>query len=386
MSISLFINSIVSLVPIFPNLSALRSFRVLRPLRSISKLPGLRKIIIALVDSADDLLNVMFLLTFLIICFSIMGVLFWNGILHARCRLTPYPMKMPEGCSNINDPCWQQFVQEAIRQPESYRCLPDANDDLSWTKATSPWFLKGPQNCTWPIDDNDERVCSLTGLGHHVCSPIYTTSSVKSAINRTCGSNYDRFGNPRFVNDMEPYGFPRMESGTFIQNLNWGFTNFDSFLPAFVTTFQVITLEGWTDVMNQIIDTWYFAPAVFFFCVEVILCGYIVLNLVLAVITNSLEQIGDDIVDKANDPNFDEHSARTKSTRHTFEEIMEGKYHSIFIMSCIILNTVILSLDHYGIPEDNAEILENLNTIFTTIFFVDVLLCNIAFGLRKYWR
>ena len=377
------IDSIISVIPIFPNLSALRSLRVLRPLRSISKLPGLRKIIIALVDSIDDLLNVMFLLTFLIVCFSIIGVLFWNGLLHARCRLTPFPIKMPYGCSSVVDPCWQDYLEVAIEQPDLYRCLPDENDDPSWTQATSPWFLKGPQNCFWPIDYDDERVCSLSGLGHHSCHTFET-----SEANRTCGSNYDRFGNQRFVNDLEPYGYLRMDSGTFIQELNWGFTNFDSFFPAFVTTFQIITLEGWTDIMNQIIDSWYFAPTVFIFCVQVILCGNIVLNLVLAVITNSLEQMEEDSVNDIKSNVLEHESPHIEGKRACLKlkGLLEGKNHSVFIMACIIFNTVILSLDYYGIPRQRAELLEDLNAIFTIIFFIDVILCNIAFGYKIYWR
>ncbi len=377
-------------MPIFPNLSALRSLRVLRPLRSISKLPGLRKIIVALVDSADDLLNVMVLLTFLIVCFSIMGILFWNGILHARCRLTPYPIKMPEGCSSVIDPCWQNFIDDAILQPDQHRCLPDANDDPSWTQSTSPWFLKGPQNCTWPIDEDDERICSATGSGHHLCSPIYNSLAEDDVVNRTCGSNYDRFGNPRFINDIEPYGYPRMKSGTFVEDLNWGFTNFDTFLSAFITTFQVITLEGWTDILNQVIDAWYFAPSVFIFCVEVILCGYIVLNLVLAVITNSLEDMEEDVMEEVvndNDVQQEEISDNKENEAcSNFQKVMEGRDHSAFIMICIISNTIILSLDHYGISEERANMLENLNAIFTIIFFGDVVLCNVAFGPREYWR
>ena len=377
-------------MPIFPNLSALRSLRVLRPLKSVSKLPGLRKIIVALTDSADDLCNVIFLLTFLIVCFSVMGILFWNGLLHARCRLTPFPVKMPEGCNSIDSPCWEVFVKKAIKQPKDYRCLPDANDDPSWTQSTSPWFLKGPQNCIWPIDNNDERVCSLSGFGFHSCSPLHTSSIVNGTLDRTCGSNYDRFGNNRFVNNDEPYGFERMNSGTFLEGLNWGFTNFDSFLSAFITTFQVITLEGWTNVMNQVVDAWYFAPTVFIFSLEVILCGYIVMNLVLAVITSSLDQMDDedDDDDFVNNVSINEGLINDKEScgSNKFRKFMEGKYHSTFIMVCIVLNTIVLSLDHYGISEEVAELLENLNIIFTVVFLVDVILGNFAFGPRIYWR
>lgn len=379
---------------------------MLRPLRSVSKLPGLRKIIGALLESSKDLANVMFLLTFLLICFSITGMMFWNGLLHSRCRLTNYPVVESATCSSAFKPCWDEYIQNVTMDPESYKCLPDENDDPSWTQSSSPWFTKGPQDCIWPIDNSDERVCSLSGKGGHKCSPLYGSTS--GAVNRTCGSNFDRFGNPRFINTIEPYGYPRMKSGNFIEGLNWGFTNYDSFPSAFLTTFQAITLEGWTDVMYQIIDAWAMVPTVAIFCVQVILCGYIVLNLVLAVISKSLDDLEDDniesdkavvlIVSEESGPTSADNgldhfrSAADKQAREnrlcssTLKEFMDSNKRSVFIMVCILMNTVVLSIDHYGIKEETAELLENLNTIFTIIFVIDVILCNVAFGITVYWR
>lgn len=316
-----------------------------------------------------------------------MGVLFWNGLLHARCRLTPFPVKVPTNCFSVYDPCWQNFLTAVIEKPEDYRCLPDANDDPSWTQSSSPWFLKGQQNCTWPIDNDDERVCSLSSFGYHKCSVSYV-SSLEKDINRTCGSNYDKFGNYRFINDVKPYGIDRMNSGTYIEALNFGFTNFDSFISAFVTTFQIITLEGWTDIMNQIVDAWYFAPTVFIFSVEVILCGYIVLNLVLAVITNSLENMDNDNRDEISVDSIGETEMDSKieDKDSNLKQFVQGKIHNVFIMTCIVLNTLALGLDHYGISEDTAKLLENLNAVFTLIFFVDVVICNVALGPRVFWR
>ena len=115
------------------------------------------------------------------------------------------------------------------------------------------------------------------------------------------------------------------------------------------------------------------------------------MNLVLAVITNSLDQMDDNDADNDNFPNSaaineDLTDSEEKGKNDSIRKFMEGKYHSTFIMVCIILNTVVLSLDHYGISEDTAELLENLNTIFTIVFLVDVILGNVAFGLRIYWR
>lgn len=390
-----------SVISVVPNISVLRSFKVLRPLRSVSKLPGLKKIIGALMESTRDLANVMFLLAFLVTCFSITGMFFWRGLLHARCRLTPFPVVLSSLCENASDSCWDEYIQNVSSMPDNYRCLPNANDDPTWTRSSSPWYTEGPQDCIWPTDDNDERICSLGESGNHLCAPLYEEGRI---LNRTCGSNYDAFGNSRFIESTRPYGYSRMKSGTFIAALNWGFTHYDSFLPAFLTTFQVITLEGWTDIMYQVIDAWSFAPTVAIFCIQVILCGYIVLNLVLAVITKSLDNFDNDDAMAFTARSFnlkviregDEISEEEDEECLTFEgndksassmeAIMSSWHHSAFIMICIILNTIVLSLDHYGIAEDTAGLLENFNTVFTIIFIVDVLLCNMAFGVKAYWR
>jgi hypothetical protein len=104
--------SVIGMLPGLPNLSVLRTFRVLRPLRTLAKSPGLRKIIGAVIDSIPDLANVIVLLTFVLLIFAIAGLVFWNGILHARCRLTPFPVEMPTGCeaSTVDDACWQEFL------------------------------------------------------------------------------------------------------------------------------------------------------------------------------------------------------------------------------------------------------------------------------------
>lgn len=73
----------------------LRMFRMLRPLKSLSKFPGLRKLITAVLNSIPKLLNVVFLLTFVLCVWAIFGLQFFLGVQHARCRLTRYPTQWP---------------------------------------------------------------------------------------------------------------------------------------------------------------------------------------------------------------------------------------------------------------------------------------------------
>jgi hypothetical protein len=67
------------------NLSVLRSFRVLRPLRTISGIEGLRVIVSALMKAVTLLVDTAIVLVFFFIIFSIAGTQLWTGIMKQRC-------------------------------------------------------------------------------------------------------------------------------------------------------------------------------------------------------------------------------------------------------------------------------------------------------------
>jgi len=397
--------SLVGIVPGVPNLSVVRSIRVLRPLRTLSKVAGLKRVINTLIASIGDLVNVGVLLLFVLTFFTLFGVAFWRGLFHYRCRLTEFPVKMSVDCRNATDSCWDSFLVEVVRDPETHRCLPHPNNDVTWTQSSSQWYVNGPQDCVWPIDNTDKRVCSATsgGFGSYTCSR--TNFMGEENVSRTCGSNYDAFGNPRFVDSLDPFGFPRLQSGVFDDAFNWGYTNYDDFGSAFVTTFQAVTLEGWTTIMSHACDAWS-DLAIPVFILLVVLAGVIVLNIVLAVISNSLDKIESSLTkDKGNDlalesstpPKDSFFRRRTQdlknlllppihsTTQRKLKVVTSSNIYTRFILAVILLNTIILSCDHYGIGNTFQTILDAGNFITTTIFFVDMILLNIAHGIDKYW-
>lgn len=139
-----------------------------------------------------------------------------------------------------------------------YRCLDVSNfdvvdDEPSWTQSSSPWST--PRECWWPIDSEDERLCtSNSGSGKHKCE--HDERYMNESEFRWCGSNYDALGNPRFTGGViggVEWGAARLtDNATFVQSLNWGYTNFDNIFVAFLTIFQSITMEGWSDVLYQV--------------------------------------------------------------------------------------------------------------------------------------
>lgn len=137
-----------------------------------------------------------------------------------------------------------------------YRCLDVNNfdvvdDEPSWTKSTSPWST--PRECWWPLDTEDERLCTSTS-GQHKCAhnPLYMNESEF----RWCGSNYDALGNPRFTGGIIEGTYwttdRLMTNATYLESLSWGYTTFDNIFVAFLSIFQSITMEGWADIQYQV--------------------------------------------------------------------------------------------------------------------------------------
>jgi hypothetical protein len=76
-------------------------------------------------------------------------------------------------------------------------------------------------------------------------------------------------------------------------NPNHGVTNFDNLLYAFLTVFQCVTLEGWSDVMVMV---WRgYSPIMCVYFILVVLLGaFFLLNLTLAVINSAFSKAQED--------------------------------------------------------------------------------------------
>jgi voltage-dependent calcium channel L type alpha-1D len=134
--------------------SVIRTFRVLRPLKSVAGLEGVKMVLVAVTNSIPELMSVIVLLIFVFAIFGILGLQFFVGLSHTRCRLTPFPVTID----------WVQGLNYS-----DYMCLPGGRQmnfnkvfHQQWTQDSSVWHQK--QNCYWPIDPSDERLCSLSGV------------------------------------------------------------------------------------------------------------------------------------------------------------------------------------------------------------------------------
>ena len=76
---------------IISNVSSLRTFRLFRPLRTLSAVPSMKILVNTLFQSSGQLVYIIVLDMFFILTFAIFGLQMWGGVMHFRCRETQYP-------------------------------------------------------------------------------------------------------------------------------------------------------------------------------------------------------------------------------------------------------------------------------------------------------
>ncbi|XP_043795202.1 sodium channel protein para isoform X10 [Apis laboriosa] len=89
------------------NLAALRTFRVLRALKTVAIVPGLKTIVGAVIESVKNLRDVIILTMFSLSVFALMGLQIYMGVLTQKC-IKNFPEDGSWG--NLTDENWERFV------------------------------------------------------------------------------------------------------------------------------------------------------------------------------------------------------------------------------------------------------------------------------------
>lgn len=310
--------SILEAIPQVPKLSMLRCFRVLRPLRSISRLPKLKMQIIVLGGSIRGLSDVLLLIASFIFLFALFGVQLWGaeGRLHGRCRSALDPLRFSSGqaWAPPMEPVLigtQLHFENMTNNSIATQCVNSTamlghaglarqtgegtwGPDVGWgtrvgfgfgdeyiismldknvaAKAEAGVYNK-PKKCGWPFTPDEERGMDKARL----CNLKSASSCPGKSV---CGSNYDDWGRQKFLG-------PRLgDMDLHVEGLNWGLSRFDNVGWAMITIFQTVTLEGWTDIMYQVQDATGSSGAYFFFSMVVLGGSFFMLNLALAIVFN----------------------------------------------------------------------------------------------------
>ncbi|XP_041474173.1 voltage-dependent T-type calcium channel subunit alpha-1I-like isoform X5 [Lytechinus variegatus] len=228
------------------SLSAIRTIRVLRPLRAINRIPSLRILVMLLLDTLPMLGNVLMLCFFVFFIFGIIGVQLWKGLLRNRCFLD-LNATVGDGYPNLTD-----FYVE----------------DEPWTDyVCSLPSDKGMRHCTEikPLYSFDGLICNGSALPDADNSYIVNSSECV---------NWNQYYTKCAISDENP----------FLNSIS-----FDNILYAWIAIFQVITLEGWTDIMYQIQDVhsfWNWA----YFVILIVIGAFFLINLCLVVIATQFSE------------------------------------------------------------------------------------------------
>uniref|UniRef100_A0A6Q2ZHU7 Ion transport domain-containing protein n=1 Tax=Esox lucius TaxID=8010 RepID=A0A6Q2ZHU7_ESOLU len=229
------------------NLTAIRTVRVLRPLKAINRVPSMRILVNLLLDTLPMLGNVLLICFFVFFIFGIIGVQLWAGKLRNRC----YPEE------NFT-------LTSGITLPHTY----------------------------YMVDTEDERpfVCSLSQDGGNLkCANI----PARRQGNNTCCLNKDNVtqlsglsnGSGLCVNWNQYY--TRCLTGD--KNPHKDAISFDNIARAWIVIFQVITLEGWVEIMYYVMNAHCFYNFIYFILL-IIIGSFFMINLCLVVVASQFSE------------------------------------------------------------------------------------------------
>uniref|UniRef100_A0A8B9CHD0 Sodium channel protein n=1 Tax=Anser brachyrhynchus TaxID=132585 RepID=A0A8B9CHD0_9AVES len=400
------------------NISALRTFRVLRALKTITVIPGLKTIVGALIQSVKKLSDVMILTVFCLSVFALIGLQLFMGNLRHKCVRWP----------PLNDTLLGDFGldNDTLANATLYGNLTDSID----SNFTS--------NNTFDFEAyiNDE-------------ANFYFLEGALDAL--LCGNSSDA--------GKCPEGYECMKAG---RNPNYGYTSYDTFSWAFLALFRLMTQDFWENLFQLTLRA-AGKTYMIFFVVVIFLGSFYLINLILAVVAMAYaeqndatmleaqqkeeefqqlmeqlkkhqeeqeKQVGGNDQDKAKDCNgrvvpkgrageaqadvsfsflpSELEEAHQKCPpwwykfAHTFliwdcclpwlklkefvKLVVMDPFVDLGITICIVLNTLFMAMEHYPMTEEFENVLTVGNLVFTGIFTAEMVLKLIALDPYEYFQ
>uniref|UniRef100_A0A9J8CPI7 Voltage-dependent T-type calcium channel subunit alpha n=1 Tax=Cyprinus carpio carpio TaxID=630221 RepID=A0A9J8CPI7_CYPCA len=221
--------------------SAVRTVRVLRPLRAINRVPSMRILVTLLLDTLPMLGNVLLLCFFVFFIFGIVGVQLWAGLLRNRC-----------------------FLPENFSLPTSldlHNYYHTENDD------------ENPFICSQPRE-NGMRLCTSIPTLHEEGRQCQLDMAAYNSTDNTTCVNWNKYYTNCSAGEANPFK---------------GAINFDNIGYAWIAIFQVITLEGWVDIMYFVMDAHSFYNFIYFILL-IIVGSFFMINLCLVVIATQFSE------------------------------------------------------------------------------------------------
>lgn len=221
--------------------SAVRTVRVLRPLRAINRVPSMRILVTLLLDTLPMLGNVLLLCFFVFFIFGIVGVQLWAGLLRNRCFL-------PENFSLPLSLDLERYYQTENEDENPFICSQARENGMRYCRNVPTRREEGLE-CT--LDYN-----------------YYNNTSNTSCV------NWNQYYTNCSAGEHNPFK---------------GAINFDNIGYAWIAIFQVITLEGWVDIMYFVMDAHSFYNFIYFILL-IIIGSFFMINLCLVVIATQFSE------------------------------------------------------------------------------------------------
>uniref|UniRef100_A0A8C2ENJ7 Sodium channel protein n=1 Tax=Cyprinus carpio TaxID=7962 RepID=A0A8C2ENJ7_CYPCA len=386
------------------NVSALRTFRVLRALKTITVIPGLKTIVGALIQSVKKMVDVMILTLFALAVFALIGLQLFMGNLRHKCIRWPIPN------STIFDDYNATMVNDTTLN------VTDTFDFKAYI-------------------DNEENQYFLEG-------------SLDALI---CGNSSDA--------GRCPEGYTCMKAG---RNPNYGYTSYDNFGWAFLALFRLMTQDYWENLFQLTLRA-AGKTYMIFFVVIIFLGSFYLINLILAVVAMAYDEQNAATLAEAREKEEEfqrlleqlrnqeqelsaEEDHKSMSSEHSMQyldqpklskrtasaisvltatmEVLEDsqrpcppgwyKFADIFlkwdcctpwiifkkwvhfivmdpfvdlgITICIVLNTLFMAMEHYPMSPDFEHVLSVGNLVFTGIFTAEMVFKLIAMDPYYYFQ
>ncbi|XP_073865469.1 sodium channel protein type 3 subunit alpha isoform X12 [Macaca fascicularis] len=219
------------------NVSALRTFRVLRALKTISVIPGLKTIVGALIQSVKKLSDVMILTVFCLSVFALIGLQLFMGNLRNKCLQWP----PSDSAFETNTTSYFNGTMDSNR---------------TFVNVTMSTF-------NWKDYIGDD-------------SHFYVLDGQKDPL--LCGNGSDA--------GQCPEGYICVKAG---RNPNYGYTSFDTFSWAFLSLFRLMTQDYWENLYQLTLRAAGKTYMIFFVLV-IFLGSFYLVNLILAVVAMAYEE------------------------------------------------------------------------------------------------
>uniref|UniRef100_A0AAQ4RJB4 Sodium channel protein n=1 Tax=Gasterosteus aculeatus aculeatus TaxID=481459 RepID=A0AAQ4RJB4_GASAC len=396
------------------NVSVLRTFRVLRALKTITVIPGLKTIVGALIQSVKKLADVMILTVFCLSVFALIGLQLFMGNLRQKCVLIS-PLLLS---NNISD----SIIGTGYHGDNNTKSNHTGRGDFDYSE-----HINNPENYYYQPGQLDALLC---------------------------GNSSDA--------GVCPEGYVCLKAG---RNPNYDYTSYDSFGWAFLSLFRLMTQDFWENLFQLTLRA-AGKTYMMFFVVVIFLGSFYLINLILAVVAMAYAEQNEATMAEAKEKeeeyaqilemlknreeeqtarraqlSEEQHTAPQKTTSsaeikghencsmnflsnllrvsdfaddqrpcpscwYVFSDIflkwnccgcwrrlkqflyivVMDPFIDLGITICIVLNTVFMAMEHYPMTEEFEELLSIGNLVFTGIFTAEMVLKLLAMDPYYYFQ